>query len=84
MEANTDDTVQGVEPDSGPGMKFEIFDREDGRPGYRLMGLNGETVMTAEGFHGDGNCRRAIKRIKAAVKDAPIIRIKSAPKAEGL
>ena len=58
-------------------MRFEIYTREDGKAGYRLEGNNGEVVMTAEGFHSEGNARRAIKRVKEGVKDAPIVVIKA-------
>ena len=58
-------------------MKFEIFPREDGKVGYRLEGNNGEVVMQAEGFHSEGNARRAIKRVKDSVVCAPIVVIKA-------
>lgn len=58
-------------------MRFEIFTREDGKVGYRLEGNNGEVVMTAEGFHSEGNARRAIKRVKDSVVCAPIVLIKA-------
>lgn len=57
-------------------MRFEIYTREDGKVGYRLEGANGEVVMTAEGFHSEGNARRAIKRVKDSVVCAPIVVIK--------
>lgn len=63
-------------------MKFEIYDHEDGKVGYRLVGANGETMNHAEGFHSDGNARRAIKRVKEGVKDAPIVRIPKKAKPE--
>jgi len=57
-------------------MKFEIYPRADGKVGYRLKGNNGEVVMTAEGFHSEGNARRAIKSVKDTVVCAPIVVIK--------
>lgn len=56
--------------------KFEIYDREDGDVGYRFKGGNGETMFSAEGFKSEGNARRAIKDVKASVKDAPVVRVK--------
>lgn len=56
-------------------MRFEIYPRPDGRTGFRLEGNNGETVLQSEGYHGEGNARRAIKAVKAAVKDAPIVMV---------
>lgn len=57
-------------------MRFEIYDREDGKVGFRLEGANGEKVLQSEGYAGDGNARRAIKTVKDAVKAAPIVRLK--------
>ena len=53
-------------------MKFEIYPRKDGRTGIRLKGNNGEIVLAGEGYHSEGNARRAIKRIKEAVKCAEV------------
>lgn len=57
-------------------MKFEIYTRKDGRVGYRLKGGNGEIMLHAEGFHSEGNARRAIKRVKQGVKDAEVVVVK--------
>lgn len=53
-------------------MKFEIYTRKDNRIGIRLKGNNGEIVLAGEGYHSEGNARRAIKRIKEAVKCAEV------------
>lgn len=57
-------------------MKFEIYTRKDKRVGVRLKGNNGEIVMQGEGYHNEGNARRAIKAMRKAVVDAPIVVIK--------
>ena len=57
-------------------MKFEIYPHADGKVGYRLKGANGEIMFHAEGFHNEGNARRAIKTVKAGVKDAEVVVIK--------
>lgn len=62
-------------------MKFQIYPWKDGKFGYRLVGANGEKMFHAEGFHNEGNARRAIKTIKGGVKDAPIEVLKE--KADG-
>lgn len=54
-------------------MKFEIYTRADKRIGIRLKGNNGEIVLAGEGYHNEGNARRAIKRIKEAVKEADVV-----------
>lgn len=54
-------------------MKFEIYTRNDNRVGIRLKGNNGEIVLAGEGYHSEGNARRAIKRIKEAVKEADVV-----------
>lgn len=56
--------------------KFEIYPRADGDHGYRYKGGNGEIMFAAEGFVTPGNARRAIKRVKDTVRDAPIVVVK--------
>lgn len=57
-------------------MQFEIYDREDGKVGVRFEGANGEIMFGTQGYASEGNARRAIKRLKQGVKDAPVVRIK--------
>jgi len=57
-------------------MKWEIFTRKDKRVGIRLKGNNGEIVLAAEGYHSEGNARRAIKEVRRQVEAAPIVVIK--------
>lgn len=57
--------------------RFEIFTDKAGQPRFRFRHANGQIMFTSgESFHNDGNARRAIKSIKAAVKNAPIVVIK--------
>lgn len=58
-------------------MKWEIFTRKDKRVGIRLKGNNGEIVLAGEGYHNEGNARRAIKEVRRQVEAAPIVVIKS-------
>lgn len=64
-------------------MKFEIYTRKDKRVGIRLKGNNGEIVLQGEGYHSEGNARRAIKAIRKAVADAPVVVIKGQEVADG-
>lgn len=57
-------------------MKFQVYKRKDGDHGLRLVGFNGEIVMSSEGYKGKGNAHRSAKRIKEAVANAPIEFIK--------
>ena len=57
-------------------MKWEIFTRKDKRVGIRLKGNNGEIVLAGEGYHNEGNARRAIKRVRQEMAAAPIVVIK--------
>lgn len=64
-------------------MKFEIYPRKDGTHGLRLVGNNGEIVMSSEGYNSKGNAHRSAKRIKEAVADAEIVVLKEEPANDG-
>lgn len=59
-------------------MKWEIYIRKDGKHGIRLVGNNGEKVLQSEGYHSEGNARRAIKEVRRQVDAAPIVVSKDA------
>ena len=54
-------------------MKFEIYTRKDNRIGIRLKGNNGEIVLAGEGYHSEGNARRAAKAVRDSIAKADII-----------
>lgn len=57
--------------------RFEIYSDKAGKPRFRFRHANGQIMFNSgEAFHSEGNARRAIKSIKAAVKAAPIVVIK--------
>lgn len=54
-------------------MKFVIYTDKAGEARWKLVAKNGKTIAdSGEGYHNEGNARRAIKAWRRGVGDAPI------------
>lgn len=59
-------------------MKFELYEDKAGEWRWRLVAKNGKTIAdSGEGYHGQGNARRALKTVRKAIADADIIVVKA-------
>lgn len=65
-------------------MKFELYEDKTGQWRWRLVAKNGKTVAdSGEGYHSQGNARRALKAFRHVVTPAPVVVIKSQEQAHG-
>lgn len=63
-------------------MKFELYEDKAGQWRWRLVAKNGRTVADGgEGYHSQGNARRAVKAFRHCVTSATIVVL---PRAEPL
>lgn len=55
-------------------MKFELYEDKAGQWRWRLVAKNGRTVADGgEGYHSQGNARRAVKAFRHCVTSATIV-----------
>ena len=55
-------------------MKFELYEDKTGQWRWRLVAKNGRTVADGgEGYHSQGNARRAVKAFRHCVTSATIV-----------
>lgn len=55
-------------------MKFVIYTDKAGQARWRLVAKNGRTVAdSGEGYHSEGNARRALKAFRHCVGAAPVV-----------
>lgn len=55
-------------------MKFELYEDKAGQWRWRLVAKNGRTVADGgEGYHSQGNARRAVKAFRHCVGSATIV-----------
>lgn len=65
-------------------MKFEIYEDKAGQWRWRLVAKNGRTVAdSGEGYHSQGNVRRALKAWRHQATSATVVVIKSEAQAHG-
>jgi uncharacterized protein YegP (UPF0339 family) len=64
-------------------MRIYVFEREDGDFGVRLVGGNGEVVMSSEGYASKGNANRAADRLAEVIRSDEEVRVFRASESEG-
>ncbi len=65
-----DQTIEGFETLKHP--KFEIYKDKKGEVRFRLKAVNGEIILTGEGYSSKAGCKNGVDSIGRNAPDAPV------------